>query len=35
VPKDTKSSTFGSVAVTSEIRLDDRIFNTEHPDAGG
>jgi glutaminyl-tRNA synthetase len=35
VLKDTKSGTLGSNAVTVEIRLYDRLFNTEHPDTGG
>jgi glutaminyl-tRNA synthetase len=35
VLKDTKSGILGSDAVTPEIRLYDRLFNTEHPDAGG
>jgi glutaminyl-tRNA synthetase len=35
VPKSTKFGILGSDAVTAEIRLYDRLFNTEHPDAGG
>jgi glutaminyl-tRNA synthetase len=33
--EDTESGTPGSSAVTAAIRLYDRLFNTEHPDAGG
>jgi glutaminyl-tRNA synthetase len=35
VLKDTKCDIPGSDAVTTEIRLYDHLFNTEHPDAGG
>jgi glutaminyl-tRNA synthetase len=35
VLKDTKSGIPGSDAVNAEIRLYDRLFSTEHPDAGG
>jgi glutaminyl-tRNA synthetase len=35
VLKDTKFGIPGSNAVTAEIRLVDRLFNTEHRDAGG
>jgi glutaminyl-tRNA synthetase len=35
VLKDTKSGFPGSGAVAAEIRLYDRLFNIEHPDAGG
>jgi glutaminyl-tRNA synthetase len=35
VLKDTKSGTPGGGAVTAAIRLYGRLFNTEHPDAGG
>jgi glutaminyl-tRNA synthetase len=35
VLKDTKSGTPGSGVITAEICLYDRLFNTEHPDAGG
>jgi glutaminyl-tRNA synthetase len=35
VLKATKSGIPGSDAVTAEIRLYDRLFNTEHRDAGG
>jgi glutaminyl-tRNA synthetase len=33
--KGTKFGTLGTNAVTTDIRLYDRLFNTEHPDAGG
>jgi glutaminyl-tRNA synthetase len=35
VLKDTKSGTPSSDTVIAKIRLYDRLFNTEHPDAGG
>jgi glutaminyl-tRNA synthetase len=35
VPKRTKFGTLDSDAVTPEILLYDRLFNTKHPNAGG